>query len=467
MKKSVFSFWLVLLYSITHAQSDSAVNTRAIVQKYFVDTLHSAILNENRTIKVYLPAGYNATNNYPVIYVLDEKWMFEPAVSDVIKLSNSNVIPHCIVVGINSPNRSNDLTPNLNTGAFTETNKKFNEYLTREVPMFIEKKYVPSAFNILVGHSDGATFAQNAMTHNPDAFRGVICLSQNLFGNELDEYMNFSKRNFPKNNYYFVASGTRDATPRIRSGMKLDSLFLINTNPHLKVRHKMYNADHSGVAAMGLTDGIAFIFSDYFQPNGWNRALADSLKGIKMEPAALIETTVAGINANYGVNAKPLREGILDLAFVIITNKEQAKSYLDYCRKHTKTDGQFNASAAQLYEKIGEYDIALEYWNAYLNEPGSYKEHFFYFRRPIELLAYKMNDAKRAIEFAEKWEKAAPPNIQLSFKYFIAKIASDKHVSRRKGKEYIDYFIRNYDAGKTQYTLDEAKSIQGGLGEKK
>lgn len=144
MKYLVFGICLALLCSISQAQTDSALNRKTIVQQYFVDTIPSQSLSAKRIIKVYLPAGYNAANKYPVIYVLDENWMFEPTVNDVVKLSAFKVIPACIVVGINSPNRSNDLRPDLNTGEFTATSRRFNDFLTRGgAGIYFQKVYCP------------------------------------------------------------------------------------------------------------------------------------------------------------------------------------------------------------------------------------------------------------------------------------------------------------------------------------
>ena len=463
MKNVLLVIGLALIGHASLAQTDSALNGKTIAQKYFVDTIQSVSLQQKRIIKVFLPEGYKAGEKYPVIYVLDENWMFEPTVSEVVKLAEFDVIPPCIVVGINSPNRNYDLTPNTNTGALTEGNKKFIAYLTKEVPEHIARKYTKPAFPILIGHSDGASFAQNAMVTEPAAFRGVICLSQNFFGDELARYVNYSQQNFSNHHYLFIASGTRDGTSRLRSGRLMDSLFRGSSNDHLKVRHEVYAADHSGVAGIGLSNGMAFIFSDYYQPNGWDRALGDSLRKISMNPMILIENTMARINSIYGTDAKASRSGVLDLAFGITANKEQAKSYLEYIEKNTKIDDQFNSSAAQLYERITEYEIALEYWTKYLKDTASYKKNFFYFRRPIELLAFKMNQPARAIAFAEEWEKVAPVNVQLSFRYFMAKVSADKNYNKKKGKEYINYFINNYDPKKTSYSLEDAKKLQVAL----
>jgi pimeloyl-ACP methyl ester carboxylesterase len=385
-------------------------------------------------------------------------------VTEVVKLVDFEVIPKCIVVGISSPDRYIDLTPNTMTGALTEGNKRFIEYLTKEVPAHMARKYTTPVFPILVGHSDGASFAQNAMTVSPAAFRGVICLSQNFFGDELNRYVNYTKENFSNNQYFFIASGTRDATSRRNSGRLMDSLFQLNNNAHLKVRHEVYAADHSGIVAFGLPNAIGFVFSDYVQPNGWDGAITDSLKRIKMDPMVLIESTMARINAIYGIDAQPT--DVLSQARSLITNKDQAKDYLDHLPQSRKAGVEFHSSVAQLYESIHEYDTALVYWTKQLTDTHSYKQSFFYFRRPIELLAYKMNQPAKAIAFAEEWEKKAPEKVQLSFKYFMAKVAAEKNVNKKKGKEYIGYFINNYDPKKTGYSLEEAKKVQADLEKK-
>lgn len=434
---------------------------------YKIDTIQSSALHAQRIIKVKLPDKFAPTNKYPVIYVLDEDWMFEPTVYEVKKLLAFNILPPCIIVGINSPNRSDDLSLDFQTGNMTASGSRFHTYLTQEVPQYIATKYSPSVFNILIGHSDGATFAQKAFTTSPDAFRAIICLSQNLFGDQLNDYIQFGAKNFSNKKYYYIASGTRDATTRISSGNKLDSLFQHNTNKNLKEKQQVFEADHSGVAGMGLGNGLSFVFSDYYQPNDWDRTLLDSLRKAKTDPVDFINTTMAAIKNNYGVEAVPADAGVLSTAFALVSNKEQASRYIAYRTSTRKEDYNFNSTIAQLYEKIKEYEIGLEYWIKYLNDPESYKKSFFYYRRPMEALAYKINDPKKAIQFGEEWEPKAPNEVKLSFKYFIAKIALEKNIEIKKGKAAIDYFIKNYKPELTQYKLEDAMKIKAELSSKK
>ncbi len=64
---------------------------------------HSNILNEDRTINISLPEGYEkSTKKYPVLYMLDAQWNFNHTAQNLGWLSNSDIksIPQTIVVGI-------------------------------------------------------------------------------------------------------------------------------------------------------------------------------------------------------------------------------------------------------------------------------------------------------------------------------------------------------------------------------
>jgi len=108
------------------------------------------------------------------------------------------------------------------------------KFLFEELIPFIDSNYSTSTFNALIGHSNSATFCHKVLTTNDQPFKGFVALSQNLFGNQLDEFIEFSRRSFVNQIYYFVASGTRDATPRLESGVKLDSLFNPTKIPNLR-----------------------------------------------------------------------------------------------------------------------------------------------------------------------------------------------------------------------------------------
>ena len=74
--------------------------------------LKSIILEEDRPIVISLPMGYNTSKaNYPVLYVLDGLQNIKHTVGTVELLTESGLIPPIIVVGIESLDRTRDLTP--------------------------------------------------------------------------------------------------------------------------------------------------------------------------------------------------------------------------------------------------------------------------------------------------------------------------------------------------------------------
>jgi len=78
-------------------------------------TLKSSILNQDRTIQVYVPDSYKDTEqSYPVLYILDGQWYFLSGVSIQKALRTPGAVPEMIVVGINSSHQFMEMkTKNL------------------------------------------------------------------------------------------------------------------------------------------------------------------------------------------------------------------------------------------------------------------------------------------------------------------------------------------------------------------
>ena len=94
---------LLLIVSFT-AQSQTATKTPLNIGESV--TINSKILDEDRTLNIYLPHGYSAdsTKTYPVIYLLDgsidEDFIHISGLVQFGSFSWINMIPETIVVGI-------------------------------------------------------------------------------------------------------------------------------------------------------------------------------------------------------------------------------------------------------------------------------------------------------------------------------------------------------------------------------
>ena len=325
MKKVILITLLVWTTVQTFSQTHFALDS--VSYKFRIDTLYSDTLKETRFIKISFPPDYKKENKYPVFFVLDEDWMFEPTITNVKQLMEANIIPPAIVIGIHSKNRSKDLRLGLD-GSFTESSRKFYHYISSEIIEYLSKNYTNPAFPILIGHSDGAVFSQKVLTQPNQPFRGIISLSIQLASGQFEEIKKFTQQHFSNHIYHFVASGSKDGTSRLNSALKIDSLFQTVNNPNIHLKTTIYNTDHFGVGIRGLNDGISFIFNDYMQENDFNEPLLDSLRKANSNPVAIIKEYLKKIEAIYNIEVLPKEEGIISVANAIITNRKQLEEQI-------------------------------------------------------------------------------------------------------------------------------------------
>ncbi|QRM89274.1 hypothetical protein FG167_08520 [Lacinutrix sp. WUR7] len=457
--KKILLFTFFIINSTLYSQ-DKKIEIQEY--KYVIDSIYSTNLKDYRTIKVFLPKDYSEKQKYPIIYTLDGKWMFEPTVSESKILMDFDVIPKSIIIGVFHKNRNEDLGINWNTGEFDKSSLNFYNFLNQELIPKINSTYSSSGFNTLVGHSNSATFCAKVLTQKEQPFNGFVALSQNLFGNQLQEYIEFTKKTFNNLVFYFVASGKRDATPRIESGMKLDSLFKINQNVNIKTQHSIYDADHSGIAGRGLNNGISHIFSEYKHYNDWNDKLIDSLLAKNISSVNFINEHSKKMKSIYGINFK-VNQDDLSLMQAMTQNDNDIKSVQDYEIENFGKTKDFYATYAQFYEYSKSYDKALEYWS--INLEKYYKENtsFFYYRRPIDLLNKKMKYPKKAIKFAEKWKEKAPEYSQ-NFNLKIAEITLESNLKKKVGLKAIREYLKNYNK-ESDTDLEKAKELEKKLKE--
>lgn len=451
------NIFLILFFALNLASCSQ--NKRVEIQeyKYIVDSIYSTNIEDYRTIKVFLPKDYSENQKYPIIYTLDGEWMFEPTVFESKLLMDFDVIPKSIIVGVFHKNRNEDLGINWKTGDFEKSSLNFYKFLNHELIPKINETYSSSGFNALIGHSNSATFCAKVLTQKEQPFKGFIALSQNLFGNQLQEYIELTKQKFNHLIFYFVASGKRDATPRLQSGMKLDSLFKVNQNHNIRNKHLIYDADHTGIVGKGLNNGISHIFSEYIHYNDWNDKLIDSLIAKNISARTFIKEHSKKMMNIYGIDFK-VNQDDLSLMQAMAQNDSDIKDIQEFEIENFGKSKEFYATYAQYYEYVKSYDKALEYWS--INLEKYYKENtsFFYFRRPIDLLYKKMKQPEKAIEFAEKWKEKAP-KFAPYFNLKIANIALESSKKRKQGLKAIQEYIKDYQEG-LDLNLKEAKEIE-------
>lgn len=210
---------------------------------------------KERNVDVWLPANYNTSDKYNVIYMHDgqmlfdssntwnrQEWMVDETIS---KLINEGKISNCIVVGIWSIDklRNSEYIPEKPVYELPDKvrdsliKKELNNhplsnnyllFITTELKPFIDKTfsvYTDYTHTFIAGSGKGASISIYALCEYPEIFGGAACLSAHWMGNDLqlrghypEEFLEYLKQNLPAHNdhkiYFDYSSITTDSLYR-------------------------------------------------------------------------------------------------------------------------------------------------------------------------------------------------------------------------------------------------------------
>ena len=176
LKRLLLSTFLFVTFAHLSAQTQIVLGQTSL--------LHSAILREDRTYRVSLPASYSWAEDrtYPVLYVLDGQEQFAHTASSAGFLADHGEIPEMIVIGIDSTVRIRDFTqtdwPQAYVGGGGAGN--FKRFLSQEFIPSVEKTYRTNGFRVLSGHSAAGQFVLYCLTSEPALFQAYMALSPSL-----------------------------------------------------------------------------------------------------------------------------------------------------------------------------------------------------------------------------------------------------------------------------------------------
>jgi len=248
-----------------------AQDNRIVIGETF--KLRSAILEEDRTLQISLPNGYQTSGErYPVIYVLDGEGQFAQAVGAIRFLGKVNKMPPAIVVGIPNTNRNRDLSPATSNPKDLEKlpggggADRFLAFLTDELRPQIEANYRTWPFRILFGHSGAGLFVIHAFLNRPDAFGAYIASSPALFWDDNGETRHAEKilaADAARRGVLFLSRGeeteltARTIAPFVR---------VLQGRPSRDLRWKFVifsEENHESSPHRALYDGLKFIYQGW------------------------------------------------------------------------------------------------------------------------------------------------------------------------------------------------------------
>ncbi len=152
--------------------------------------LPSAILDETRTLNVWLPPQHDtAETPYTVLYLIDGG--LEQDFPHIAGLAQLGVVSWqfqpLIVVGIETQTRIHELTPQPQdpryVSAFDTAGgaAEFRRYIAEEVIPFIENRYRVGERRAIIGESLAGLFIVDTLLHQPDLFDDYIAVSPSLW----------------------------------------------------------------------------------------------------------------------------------------------------------------------------------------------------------------------------------------------------------------------------------------------
>lgn len=300
MRKNIFNSPVLILAAIIFfllIKTQFAQINETNIELGKIITINSEILNEERGIFVYLPVGYDESEEkYPVIYILDGRNNFAFSATTANFLSRSQRMPRSIVVGIPNTDRTRDFTPVHIKGNKTSGGAdNFLKFLDEELIPYIDNNYRTQPYKTLYGHSLCGMFAIYTLFEKPDMFDSFIAVSPYLM--YADHYVvnkvesTLSNRSVFKKKL-FITLGNE---PEYNASLgRMEQILSEKTDLLAWEISKRESEDHTSVPLKSLYDGLEFICSEWRLPN---EKIEEGFEEVKNHYSDLSD--------KYGYNVKP------------------------------------------------------------------------------------------------------------------------------------------------------------------
>lgn len=276
--------------------------------------VHSATLQEDRTILIYKPEGYAESNaRYPVLYLLDGESHLLHTGGMVSYLSTLGLMPKVLIVGIASTNRGRDMTPVPRHGVDPDFPSgggadSFLSFINQELKPVINSHYRTEAFEILAGTSLSGLFTINTFLTQPASFNAYVAVSPSLWWDQqavaLSAESALQKTVSKKTFLYFTlcpddSQVLQQRTERLRRTLQL------KTNDQLTWDFKFIpDETHNSVVHQGFYFALKRLYKDWQLP--------------QVTTLASLEKHYATLSIRYGYPIKVPEEQMNSLGYQLL-----------------------------------------------------------------------------------------------------------------------------------------------------
>lgn len=373
MKHFLLTFFLIALLQISFAQNENQITIGT------THTIHSSVLQENRKLLVYVPAGASkdpkSSVRYPVIYLLDGDDFFHSFTGMVQYLSSVGKIPEMIVVAISNKDRMRDLTPThsvywsdgekdekaLHTSGGGE---KFISFIQNEVIPHIEANYPTAPYRMFVGHSLGGLAVINALINHPALFNSYVAIDPSVWWDNR-ALMNkanhvLTEADYKGKSLFYASANTMDknmdtlrvmsdtanVNVHVRDNLQFRTILQKDKSSHLMWQWKYYPEDnHPSVPLIANYDALRFIFKNYELPKEMDdpSLTAEFLKFHYQNVAKLL-----------GYEVKPSEKMVNLLGYNCLSNKHYDQAYSFF-----KLNIDYYPQSFYVYDSMGDYYLTV------------------------------------------------------------------------------------------------------------
>jgi len=328
--------------------------------------VHSNILNEDRTIWVRTPRGYESGKDpFPVLYLTDGDGHINEIGNSIDFLVDNGRMPSLIVVGIANTDRTRDLTPTHSDAKDPEGKEtlptsgggdRFFDFIHTELMPEIERRYRTAPYRIFAGHSLGGLMAIHILTSRPEMFQAYIAVSPSLWWEKqttLHQAQAFFAAHDELNKTLFFSLGNEGEG--MQSGFDgLNKTLTARAPKDFRWESARFpDENHGSTVLRAHYAALRSIFADWEMPRDDKGALIGGMSGVEQHYRELSQ--------RYGYPI-PVPENLINnLGYQLMGDKKSDEAVAVFKRNVELYPGSANVydSLADGYESTGKLDLAL------------------------------------------------------------------------------------------------------------
>lgn len=266
-KLLIFCSILLAFQSLVFAQTEN-VKPLTIGE---IRTIKSKILNEERTLNIYLPQKFDKTKSYPIIYLLDGSMNEDFIhVTGLVQFFNQMYsMPENIVVGIANIDRKKDFTFHTDLKDLqkdyptTGHSDKFINFLDKELKPYIESHF-KTTDNYLFGQSLGGLLATEILLKNPEMFNNYFIISPSLWWDDeslLKQAPQLLSKIKDIKKFIYISVGKGEHPVMVKDAEDLFDVLKKSNKKNWTIEYKMMETDnHATILHRSLYEGLVKLF---------------------------------------------------------------------------------------------------------------------------------------------------------------------------------------------------------------